>query len=52
MTDWGSVTFAFSAIAGGIVWVLYFGYELSTLEPPMPAKKVQTLHKVQSKKAA
>ncbi|MFZ5863056.1 MAG: hypothetical protein ACOYXR_09485 [Nitrospirota bacterium] len=39
MVDWGSVAFAFAAISGGIGWVVFFGYELSTLAPPMPTEE-------------
>jgi len=50
MVDWGSAALAFAAITGGIGWVVFFGYELYTLVPPMPsAEREQKLH---HKKAA
>ncbi len=50
MTDWGSAALAFAAITGGIGWMVFFGYELSTLVPPMTVtEKEQEPHR---KKAA
>lgn len=51
MIDWGLATLAFAAITGGIGWVVFFGYELFTLEPPMPAK-MKKVDKILPKKAA
>ena len=33
--DWGLGALAFAAITGGIMWVMFFGYTLYTMEPPM-----------------
>ncbi len=52
MTDWGLATLAFAAIAGGIAWVVYFGYELSMLEPPGVNNPDKKEHKPEHRKAA
>ncbi len=50
MVDWGSAAFAFAAITGWIGWMVLFGYELYTLDPPMYTEKSE--EELQYKKAA
>lgn len=46
MVDWGLAALAFAAITGGVMWVVYFAYELWTLEPPgMTSGKPKREHK-------
>jgi hypothetical protein len=48
MDDWGLAVLAFAAITGGIAWVVYFAYELSTLEPPGTANESRTAERTPS----
>jgi hypothetical protein len=52
MDDLGLAALAFSAIAGGIAWVVYFGYELFQLEPPGMGGKPKKEHKSSHRKVA
>jgi hypothetical protein len=52
MDDLGLAALAFSAIAGGIAWVAYFGYELFQLEPPGMGGKPKKEHKSNHRKVA
>lgn len=52
MDDLGLAALAFAAIAGGIAWVAYFGYELFQLEPPGIGAKHQKEHKSDHRKVA
>ncbi len=52
MDDWGLAALAFAAIAGGIAWVAYFGYELLQLEPPGMGGKHKKEHKPARRKVA
>ena len=52
MDDLGLAALAFSAIAGGIAWVAYFGYELFQLEPPGMGDKHKKDHKTHHRKVA
>ena len=52
MEDLGLAALAFAAIAGGIAWVAYFGYELFQLEPPGMGGKHKKEHKTDHRKVA
>ena len=52
MEDLGLAALAFAAIAGGIAWVAYFGYELLQLEPPGTGGKPKKEHKPDRRKVA
>ena len=52
MDDLGLAALAFSAIAGGIAWVAYFGYELLQLVPPGMGGKHKKEHKPNGRKVA
>ncbi|MEO5657750.1 MAG: hypothetical protein ABIO65_09665 [Nitrospiria bacterium] len=53
MVDWGLAALSFAAIAGGIIWVAFFAYELWSVEPPgMPEAQGRREHKPARRKAA